>query len=338
MVKSNAKYAIMEVSSHSLDQDRAARVSFDVAIFTNITKEHLDYHKTMKDYFLAKAKLFKKLKANGVAVLNNDDKLSADLKRLIKRKVLTYGISKSSDVMAKDIKLSIGSSEFTVSTPKGAFKIKTSLIGRHNISNILASAAAAAALGIKPDVIKKGIESFNSVPGRLESIDNCRSFWVFVDYAHTEDALYNILSLLKGVVTEGRIITVFGCGGDRDRAKRPLMGKVACKFSDRVVVTSDNPRFEDPSAIISEIESGVKGRFTNYDIAPDRRDAIKMALEMAGKGDVVVIAGKGHEKYQIIKDKKLPFDDCKVVRQLLKPHTSAWGMEDAARGSVRRQV
>jgi len=317
MLKNKARYAIIEVSSHSLDQDRVARVSFDVAVFTNITKEHLDYHKTMKNYFLAKAKLFKKLKYRGVAVLNNDDKMSAPLRRLIRNKVLTYGIVKRSDILAKDIKLSIDSSEFTVSTPKGSFRIKTDLIGRHNISNILASVAAAAALGIRPDVIKKGIESFRSVPGRLESIDPSNPFRIFVDYAHTEDALYNVLSLLKDVVRNGRIITVFGCGGDRDRTKRPLMGRVACKFSDHVVVTSDNPRLEDPLSIISEIEKGVKGTFTNYDIVPDRRSAIKKALALAGKGDVVVIAGKGHEKYQIIKDKKMPFDDCKVARELL---------------------
>ena len=271
----------------------------------------------MKNYFLAKAKLFKKLKYRGVAVLNNDDKMSAPLRRLIRNKVLTYGIVKRSDILAKDIKLSIDSSEFTVSTPKGSFRIKTDLIGRHNISNILASVAAAAALGIRPDVIKKGIESFRSVPGRLESIDPSNPFRIFVDYAHTEDALYNVLSLLKDVVRNGRIITVFGCGGDRDRTKRPLMGRVACKFSDHVVVTSDNPRLEDPLSIISEIEKGVKGTFTNYDIVPDRRSAIKKALALAGKGDVVVIAGKGHEKYQIIKDKKMPFDDCKVARELL---------------------
>ena len=172
-------------------------------------------------------------------------------------------------------------------------------------------------MGIRQDAIKKGIESFRSVPGRLEPVYSSNPFRVFVDYAHTEDALYNILSLLKNVVKDGRIITVFGCGGDRDRTKRPLMGRVACKYSDRVVVTSDNPRFEDPLAIISEIEDGIKGAFANYDIVPDRKGAIKKALDLAGRGDVVVIAGKGHEKCQIIKDEKMPFDDCKIVKELL---------------------
>ena len=222
--------------------------------------------------------------------------------------------------MAEDIKLSMGSSVFAVKTPKGSFNIKTKLIGRHNISNILASIAAAIALGVKLDAVKKGIECFDAVPGRLEPVDTGRPFKVFIDYAHTEDALYNVLSLLREVTKEGRIITVFGCGGNRDRAKRPSMGRVACGLSDRVVVTSDNPRFENPMFIISEIENGVKGRFANYEIVPDRRKAINRALGLAEKNDVVVIAGKGHEKYQIIRDKITAFDDREVARSILKAY------------------
>jgi UDP-N-acetylmuramoyl-L-alanyl-D-glutamate--2,6-diaminopimelate ligase len=188
----------------------------------------------------------------------------------------------------------------------------------HNISNILASIAAALALGIRPDVIKKGIESFRSVPGRLEPVDHGQPFKVFVDFAHTEDALYNVLSLLRDVTQEGRIITLFGCGGNRDRSKRPLMGKVACRLSDKVVITSDNPRFEDPDLIISEIEKGIKGRFTNYEISPDRKKAIDKALRSARSGDIVLIAGKGHEKYQIVNDKIVPFDDCEVASSILR--------------------
>jgi len=318
MLKSGVKDVVMEVSSHSLDQGRVDHVLFDVGIFTNITKEHLDYHGTIKKYFAAKVKLFDKLKSGAVAILNNDDLMVSGLRRRTKNRVLTYGLTRRSDVMACDIKLSMDSASFTVKTPGGPFTVSTRLIGKHNISNILASVAAAIALKIPLDIIKKGIESFKTVPGRLELVDEGQPFKVFVDYAHTEDALYNVLSLLRDVAPDKNIITVFGCGGNRDSAKRPLMGNVACKFSDNVIVTSDNPRFEDPSAIISQIESGIRGEFSNYDIIEDRREAIDKALRMALKGDVVVIAGKGHEKYQIIKDRAMPFDDRAVARSVLK--------------------
>ncbi|OGW92967.1 MAG: UDP-N-acetylmuramoyl-L-alanyl-D-glutamate--2,6-diaminopimelate ligase [Omnitrophica bacterium RIFCSPLOWO2_02_FULL_45_16] len=318
MLKNRARYVIMEVSSHSLDQGRVDQVLFDVGIFTNITKEHLDYHKTIKNYFNAKARLFDKLKNSGIAILNSDDKIVRALKKRIKNRVLTYGIENKSDIMASSIFLSMDSSAFSIKTPKCSFKVKTALIGRHNISNILASVAAAIALGVSVEAIKKGIESFTSVPGRLEIVDLGQPFKVFVDYAHTEDALYNILSLLREVTKNGRIITVFGCGGNRDRSKRPLMGNVACRFSDKVVVTSDNPRFEDSAGIISEIETGIKRKFSNYCLVEDRRTAIDNALKSASKGDVVVIAGKGHEKYQIMKDRVMPFDDREVVRSILK--------------------
>ena len=318
MLKNGVKDVVMEVSSHSLDQGRVDQVSFDIGIFTNITKEHLDYHKTIDKYFDAKARLFHKLKKNGVAVLNNDDGMVAGLKKRIKADLLTYGLNHKSDVMAHSIKLSADSAIFTIKTPKGSFEIKTKLIGKHNVSNILASAAAAVALRIPLDIIKKGVESQGAVPGRLEIIDAGQPFKVFVDYAHTEDALHNMLSALRELVPDGKIITVFGCGGNRDNSKRPRMGAVACKFSDRVIVTSDNPRFEDPFEIIAQIESGIKGEFLNYDIVDERRDAIHRALKLAREGDVVVIAGKGHEKYQIIKDRMMPFDDCRVAKSILK--------------------
>ena len=318
MLKKKIRYVVMEVSSHSLDQGRVDCVSFDVGIFTNITKEHLDYHKTIKNYFSAKTKLFDKLKESGVAVLNNDDEMVRSLKGRIKNKVLTYGIERRSDIMASSLCLSIDSSLFTVKTPKGFFRVKTALIGRHNVSNILASVAAAIALGIPIKAIKKGIESFAFVPGRLEIVDLGQPFKVFVDYAHTEDALYNILTLLKEVKKKSRIITVFGCGGNRDKKKRPLMGSVACALSDKVVVTSDNPRFEDPDGIISEIEAGIKGKFSNYFLVEDRRKAIASALRSASRGDIVVVAGKGHEKYQIVKDRAIPFDDREVICSVLK--------------------
>ncbi|MDP3730446.1 MAG: UDP-N-acetylmuramoyl-L-alanyl-D-glutamate--2,6-diaminopimelate ligase [Candidatus Omnitrophota bacterium] len=318
MLKASVKDVLMEVSSHSLDQGRVDRVLFDVGIFTNITKEHLDYHKTVKKYFDAKAKLFGKLKKHAVAVLNNDDRMVSDLRALIKGTVLTYGLDKRADIAASGIRLSVDSTSFSIKTPKGSFAVSTKLIGRHNISNILASTAAAIALKIPLGAIKKGIESFRAVPGRLELIDVGQEFRVFVDYAHTEDALHNVLSLLREVVPDRNIITVFGCGGNRDSAKRPLMGNAACRLSDSVIVTSDNPRFEDPSAIISQIESGIRGKFSNYDLVENRREAINKALRMASKGDVVVIAGKGHEKYQIMKERAVPFDDCAVAKSILK--------------------
>ena len=317
MVKMGLGFAVMEVSSHSLDQGRVEGISFDVGIFTNITAEHLDYHKTIANYFKAKARLFDRLKEGGVAVLNIDDKKVAVLKKSIRKKVLTYGIGPKADVRAEGIKLSLDGSRFKVVMPEGGFNIHTRLVGRHNISNILAGIAASYALGIERPALIKGAAFLSfCVPGRLEEVDAGQPFKVLVDYAHTEDALYNILSLLSEVAGR-RIITVFGCGGNRDRKKRPLMGKVACEFSHRAIITSDNPRFEDPRAIIDEIEKGVKGIFSNYDIAPDRRQAIEKALMLAEDGDIVVIAGKGHENYQIIKDKVIPFDDREVAREIL---------------------
>jgi len=317
ILKDGMHYVVMEVSSHSLDQHRVDGVSFDAAIFTNITSEHLDYHKTIDDYFKAKVLLFDRLKDGGAAILNNDDERVGSLKGSINKRVITYGIKNASDVTAKNIRLSLDGSAFTAETPVGPIDLQTRLIGMHNVSNVLAAVAASFSLGIDPETVKKGIGSMSYVPGRLEPVEAGQGFKVFVDYAHTEDALNNILSLLRDVAKKN-IITVFGCGGNRDRKKRPEMGKAACKFSDRVIITSDNPRFEEPRQIIDEIEGGVRGQFTNYDIVVDRLQAIEKALSMARDQDIVVIAGKGHEDYQIIKDKIMPFDDRKVVLEILK--------------------
>ncbi len=336
MVKRSFGYAVMEVSSHSLDQRRVECVLFDVGIFTNITSEHLDYHKTIGNYFKAKARLFERLKKDGSAVLNNDDKKVVSLKKSMKGKVITYGIKKGSDVRAERINISLDGSSFLIITPKGSFEVSAILTGMHNISNILASVAASIALGMETKAIKNGIESIGNVPGRLEAVDAGQPFKVFVDYAHTEDALNNILNLLKKVAPK-RIITVFGCGGNRDRSKRPLMGKAACSLSDHVVITSDNPRFEEPQFIIDEIVVGIKGKFSNYDIVVDRRVAIERALALASKGDIVVIAGKGHETYQIIKDRVLPFDDRETVRDILRnTYASRKDSRDNARATPVR--
>jgi UDP-N-acetylmuramyl-tripeptide synthetase len=317
MVKKGAGSVIMEVSSHSLDQHRVDGVSFDSAIFTNISSEHLDYHKTIDDYFKAKRLIFKRLKESGVAVINNDDKRVASLRRSIGKKVVTYGVRNKADITAKDIELSVHGSSFKVVTPETEFEAVTRLIGMHNISNILAGVAATSSIGLEPAYIKKGIESMVCVPGRLEPVGPGGRFRIFVDYAHTPDALFSVLRLLRDVATKD-IITVFGCGGNRDRTKRPVMGRVACELSDRVIITSDNPRFEEPGDIIDEIEDGIRDTFSNYEIITDRRDAIAKALKMARKDSVVIIAGKGHENYQIIKDRTMPFDDRLVVRDMLK--------------------
>ena len=316
MKDGGVSHVVMEVSSHSLDQGRVDRISFDVGIFTNITSDHLDYHKTRAKYFKAKKRLFDHLKDKGVAVLNRDDRKVASLERLLGKKVVTYGVNAGADVSALDVSLSMGGTRFTVKTPKGFFKIRTALIGMHNVSNILAAIAAAISLGIGRDAIIQGVESVSAVPGRLEAVDAGQPFKVFVDFAHTEDALFNILSLLRDVA-EQRIVTVFGCGGNRDRTKRPRMGKVACRFSDHVIITSDNPRFEEPRAIVEEIECGVKGEFSNYDIVVDRKEAISKALTLARRNDIIVIAGKGHESYQIVRDAVMPFDDREVALGML---------------------
>ena len=317
MVRSKVGYAVMEVSSHSLDQGRVDKVLFDVGIFTNITGDHLDYHKTPANYYKAKKRLFDKLKKNGTAVLNINDKKIAALARSLKGSVMTYSVKGAADIAAKDIKLSMNGTSFTMITPGGSFPVNTKLIGIHNVSNILASAAAGFALKIPARYIIKGIESVGFVPGRLEAVEAGQPFKVFVDFAHTEDALFNVLSLLRKIAKK-RIVTVFGCGGNRDRTKRPLMGRVACKYSDHVIITSDNPRFEEPSAIIKEIERGIKEKFSNYNIVVDRKAAIDKAFAGALRDDIVVIAGKGHENYQIIKDAVMPFDDREVALCLLR--------------------
>ncbi|MFH0763772.1 MAG: UDP-N-acetylmuramoyl-L-alanyl-D-glutamate--2,6-diaminopimelate ligase [Candidatus Omnitrophota bacterium] len=317
MVQDGLEYAVMEVSSHSLDQHRVDGVSFDAAIFTNITNEHLDYHKTPGEYLKAKTKIFERLKEDGFAILNKDDMKIASLRASIKRKIISYGIKEDALIMARDIRLTLDGTGFVITTPEGPIEINTKLIGMHNVSNILAAVAAAFILNIDLDVIKNGVETTKSVPGRLEPLDAGQPYKIFVDYAHTEDALNKILSLLKGIAGN-KIITVFGCGGNRDKTKRPLMGKAACRFSDHVIITSDNPRFEDPLEIISEIERGVKWSFSNYGIIPDRRDAIAKALATASKGDIVVIAGKGHENYQIIGDKVMPFNDREAALDILR--------------------
>ena len=314
MLKNRCQYCVMEVSSHALDQGRVEGIDFKAAVFTNLTGDHLDYHRNLENYFLAKSRLFTSLSSAANAVINIDDSYGQRLTRMTKGKVFTYGLKGQAKIKACRIELDFRGSAFTICSPFGEITIRTSLIGRHNVYNILAAAAVSLALGIPLKTIKKGIENLKSVPGRLERVSGGQDFHIFVDYAHTEDALRNVLSNLR-IVSKARILVVFGCGGDRDRTKRPKMGKAATDLADEAIITSDNPRSENPESIIREIVSGCKKQ--NYTVMIDRKKAIKEALSRAQKNDVVLIAGKGHETYQIFKNKTIHFDDREIVKKYL---------------------
>ena len=312
MVESSVKAAVMEVSSHALSQERVGGCLFDVAVFTNLTQDHLDYHITMERYFEAKARLFTDFIDEGkTAVINMDDPKGKDLSKRALGRVIGYGIKGrgiETNIYPKDIKLGVEGIEGTLATPSGEIKIKSSLIGEFNLYNIMAAAGAGVGLGLPVDVIERGITALKNVPGRLERVDAGQPFTILVDYAHTPDALERVLSTIRGL-TDKRIITLFGCGGDRDRGKRPIMGRIAAEYSDIVIVTSDNPRTEEPLKIIEDITSVVSGQWSGIRVIPDRREAIMEAIKEAREGDVVLLAGKGHEDYQIIGTEKIHFDD-----------------------------
>lgn len=314
MVQENIEYCVMEVSSHALDQDRVRGIDFAVSVFTNLTQDHLDYHNTIENYFNAKSKLFKELNERSLAVINRDDPYGQNLAALTKAEIIDYGIKNTALVMAEDIKLNIDWTDFILKIRDEKIKIRTQLIGWHNVYNILAAVCFAVRQGLSLSLIKSAIEKFSFVPGRLQRIDTDRDFSVFVDYAHTEDALSNVISSLRRVCL-GRIIVVFGCGGDRDKTKRPKMGRIVSELADYAVITNDNPRLEDPGAIINDITSGIKR--DNYCIIPERKEAIKKSLTLARKGDIVLLAGKGHEDYQVLNDRVLRFDDREVARECL---------------------
>jgi UDP-N-acetylmuramoyl-L-alanyl-D-glutamate--2,6-diaminopimelate ligase len=323
MVDAGCSHAVLEVSSHSLELKRVHGCRFEVAVFTNLTRDHLDFHGDMDRYFAAKRVLFDTLlRPGGHAVVNVDD----DHGRLLAgslpgRRVWTFALDAPADVRAERIALSLQGTALRVATPMGALEVRTPLVGRFNASNVLAALGAALALGLPSEAIVAGIGSVALVPGRLERIEAGQDFAVIVDYAHTDDALKNLLETVRELGPK-RIVTVFGCGGDRDRAKRPLMGAVAARLSDVVVVTSDNPRSEPPESILEEIQRGMNGgRGAERRVVVDRRDAIAQAIGMAGPGDAVVIAGKGHETYQVLRDRTVPFDDRLVARELLADRT-----------------
>jgi len=320
MVAADCHSAVMEVSSHALVQKRAWGVDFDAAVFTNLTQDHLDYHETMEKYFQAKTLLFRNLDRGTkkpVALINIDDSFGERLANLpeIKTSVITYGLHALSAVRAFNLQLTGQGSAFEVISPWGPAKIALNLMGRYNISNALAAFSACGALGIEPKLMADVLQQMTFVPGRLEEIQTDAGFQVFVDYAHTEDALRNVLTALREI-TSGRLIVVFGCGGNRDTNKRPRMGAVAEELADFAIVTSDNPRREEPGLIISQILTGFKTR-EKVEVIPDRFEAIGRALFLAEKGDVVLIAGKGHENYQEFTNTIIPFDDRQVVRECL---------------------
>lgn len=316
MIDSGNQYVAMEVSSHALDQDRVEGMVFRAALFTNLTQDHLDYHKDMEAYFRAKEKLFfEHVESDSHLIVNTDDPFGRRLYDSLKGHRVGYGFV-DTDVSVVSHRISRDATQATIKTPKGSLEISSGLVGRYNLYNILAAVAFAVSEGLGLDIVREGIERVPCVPGRLERIDAPQGFSVFVDYAHTDDALKNVLESLRSIIHNGRIVTVFGCGGDRDRGKRPKMGRVASALSDHCIITSDNPRSEDPHAIIAEIASGFIEQ--NYEIEPDREAAIRRALAWAKPGDFVLLAGKGHETYQVIKDNILDFDDKSVVVEALR--------------------
>jgi UDP-N-acetylmuramoyl-L-alanyl-D-glutamate--2,6-diaminopimelate ligase len=318
-VEANATEAVMEVSSHALKQGRVWGIGFDVAIFTNLTRDHLDYHRTMENYFAAKARLFdgSQAAAPRVAVINLEDPYGARLAETAREagsEVFGYGIEHGV-FRAEGLRMAPHGMSFTMETPSAKIPIRSRLTGRVNVQNLLAAAAAALARGLTPRQIAEGAEALACVPGRFQTVDRGQPFTVVVDYAHTDDALRNLTALAREFVegTGGRVITLFGCGGDRDRAKRPMMGRAAGEGSDFVVLTSDNPRSEDPAAILEDILPGLKGTGVKFKTEPDRAQAIRMAMQTAAAGDIVLLAGKGHEKVQILPTGVVPFDDAEVA-------------------------
>jgi UDP-N-acetylmuramoyl-L-alanyl-D-glutamate--2,6-diaminopimelate ligase len=318
MVDEGVTHCVMEVSSHSLELRRVAGIGFDVAVFTNLAGEHLDFHHTMEDYFAAKKKLFFLNTKKRTAVVNQDDPWGRRLISELPMTTVTFGLEPAALVRAERPKFSAAGIEALIKYPSGQLTLSSSLAGRHNLSNLLAAFAAALALGIPVAAIKEGIAALGQIPGRFEKVEPSLGFHVIVDYAHTDASLQSLLETVRDL-KPARIILVFGAGGDRDRSKRPRMGEVAARNADWILLTNDNPRSEDPAEIIAEIEAGIVaagGR--NYEIIPDRREAIGRALALARRGDFVVLAGKGHETTQTAGTESAVFSDIEVAREILR--------------------
>jgi UDP-N-acetylmuramoyl-L-alanyl-D-glutamate--2,6-diaminopimelate ligase len=319
IVRAGGTHAVLEASSHALAMNRLWGCPFAVAVFTNLTRDHLDYHKTFEEYFAAKRRLFEGTGAAAPAtgVINRDDEYGQTLSGLASR-TLTYGLEPGADITTRKPGYSISGIEFVAETPAGKIEIRSKLVGRPNVYNILAAIGAGVALDLPKEVIASGIAQLSAVPGRFERIDMGQPFLVVVDYAHTDDALRNLLTTAKEMNPDGRILTLFGCGGDRDRTKRPLMGEAAGRASDIVVLTSDNPRSEDPLLIINDVIVGVQRSKAKLFVEPDRQKAIEVVLDEARSGDIGLLAGKGHETYQVLRDRTIEFDDREVARGALR--------------------
>ena len=329
MVDAHVTHCVMEVSSHALEQKRAQDCRFNAVVFTNLTHEHLDYHGGMNEYFRCKSILFNLVKDSGagISITNIDDAWGRQLKKDYPAS-MTYSLKHGADIFPQTYTLLNNGIEATISTPSGRVRINSHLVGEYNLQNILAAIAAATAIGVDAEAISAGVNALVAVPGRLQKIDTGKKgFKAFVDYAHTADALERALSALRAI-SSGRIITVFGCGGNRDRLKRPKMGEVATRLSDIAIITSDNPRDEDALEIIKEIETGIGEvkKFSTVDaingkgyaVMPDRGEAIRAAVSVARGNDVILVAGKGHEDYQIVKGKKTHFDDFEMINKCVK--------------------
>lgn len=326
MVQENVEYCVMEVSSHALALGRVSGVEFDTAVFTNLTQDHLDFHKTFENYLAAKCKLFEQVSAsdqvkdNKGAVINIDDSYGHRVMEKTTAPTITYSTLGKGTLNASDVHMSTKNSQYTVNYKGESYPVSMNTTGLFNGYNTLAAIGACLQEGISMEAIDTALKTFSSVPGRFELIEEGQDFAVVVDYAHTPDGLQNILETAKAI-KENRIIIVFGCGGDRDATKRPIMGRIAAEYGDKIYVTSDNPRTEDPVQIVKDVEVGVKEALrdgTSYEVIVDRREAINHAIHDAKAGDIVIIAGKGHENYQILKNETIHFDDREEARKALK--------------------
>ncbi|MFZ5827054.1 MAG: UDP-N-acetylmuramoyl-L-alanyl-D-glutamate--2,6-diaminopimelate ligase [Bacillota bacterium] len=332
MAEGGCTYVVMEASSEGLDMHRVDDVEFDLGVFTNLTQDHLDYHKTFEAYREAKAKLFSLLnqpgfKSRKAAVINLDDPAGEYYRSVCQVPVYTYGLDPRAMVRAEEIAVTAGGTSFRLIAPQGEISLALRLVGRFNVYNALAAATVGLVEGVDLFTIKRALEAEDGVAGRLEAVRAGQPFGVFVDYAHSPDSLENVLRTAQGF-TRGRLILVFGCGGDRDRTKRPLMGRIAGELADLAIITSDNPRSEEPGSIVKEIEAGLvpalgPNRF--YEIVVDRAEAIRRAVELAQPDDVILITGKGHETYQIFKDRTIDFDDRAVARSLIEARVGKGG-------------
>lgn len=315
MRKQGVEYVVMEVSSHAIDLKRVFNLDFEIAVFTNITQDHLDYHKTFDNYIKVKSKLFNQVKNNGYSIVNIDDDSANRIINSTNSKIIKYSLNQKSDFQAKNIDLNTSGVSFKINNFEE--KIYLNITGKFNIYNALAAIAVASVLNIDYNTIKEGLEKIDGIPGRFELIKERQNFTVIVDYAHTADGMENVLKTIEDLV-KNKVIIVFGCGGDRDKDKRPKMGKVAAEYGDYIFITTDNPRSEKPESIIEDIEKGFINNEKKYEIIVERKNAINNAIKMADENDIVVIFGKGHETYQVFKDQTIHFDDREVAREAIR--------------------